>query len=147
MLDALMDLASPGGAVDPASSLRVANDGAVVDHSGARPFSVDLESDRWYGWLLEDTHRHVETGPAAREDFAFGLMYVAEASEQSEQARARAVSELMDQRAHAFLGRLDANDANGIWLGASGAIDQSVITGFSVRGIGLRVTGWRFRPT
>lgn len=146
VLDAILNVGEPGGAVDPATSLRTATSGATVDHTGARPFSIDLVADRWFAWLLEDVHRNPETGPAVREDFAFAVLYVDDAGEQAAQVRSRATSQQMETRAHGFLDRLAAQQANATWLDIRGAIDRAVITGFSVRGIGLRVSGWRYRP-
>jgi hypothetical protein len=150
VLDSLLELAEPGGEIDPASSLRVATSGSHVDHTGARPLAIDLDADCWYGWLLSDRHETFEVGnpPSEREVFAFAVLYVAASSEQAKEARSREVSDLIDGRAHGFLGRLAGKRSNlPVWSEAEGAIDQAIITGLSVRGVGLRVTGYRYHTT
>lgn len=149
MLDALLTLAEPGGVTDPDTALRTATSGTVVDHAGARPFSVDLAPDRLYGWLLEDRHVVWELGdpPSERENFSFALLYVAESDEQAASRRSRGVSEAMDAKAEGYLAAIAAGRSSASWEEISGGVDRAVVTGFSVRGIGLRVDGWRYRPT
>lgn len=149
VLDALLTLVEPGGTVDASTSLRTSTSGTVVDHVGARPFGVDLDPDRLYGWLVQDRHAEVfEAGdpPSYREEFGFTLMYVAETDEQARSRRSRAVSEVLDARAHSYLGLVAANPVrDGLWTDLWGELDPSAVLGFSVRGFALRMNGWRYR--
>ena len=146
VLDAILETVEPGGAMNPDTAIRRATSGTEVDHTGARPFSIDLGPERLYGWLTEDRHLTFETGPAYRENFAFSLLLVLPAGEQADAQRSRSLSEAIDTRAHLLLDRIAANATAGPWMELGGGIDDAALTGFSVRGIGLRVSGWRYRP-
>lgn len=149
VLDAVLNLLEPGGAVDPETSLRAATSGTTVDHTGARPYQVEFAPDTLYAWPGPDRHRVVELGdpPSEREEFTLELLYVAtSSSEQAKSRRLRSVSEAVDTRAHEYMARVAANKAprTGLpWSELGGEINPDTIRGFNVRGVGLRLTGWR----
>lgn len=146
VLDAILNTIEPGGAIG-ADDWRPSTSGTKVDHAGAKPFEVEMEPDRLYGWLIEDRHSIFEVGnpPSQREDFAFSVLYVAEAGEQARQRRGRALSAALDGRAHLYLERLAALVSNvPTWEHLTGELDSDTVQGFSVRGFGLRLEGHRY---
>lgn len=148
VIDAVLNLIEPGGEMDPATALRVADSGTTVDHSGAPAYDHEGDTDHLFAWPSSDRHETMEIGdaPSIRELFAIDLGYVvASQGEEAQQRRSREVSAAIDDRLHAYLGLVAANvELPGKWESLLGEINQAVIRGFSVRGAGLRLSGWRY---
>jgi len=149
VLDAVLSLVEPGGDIDLETGLRAAASGTVVDHSGARPFDLEFDHDYLYGWVNDDRHVTAETGdpPSIRENFTLELIYAADSQgEQAASRRLRSVSEVIDAKAHEYLALIAANVAYGdAWQDLTGQINPDTIRGFNVRGVGLRLTGYRYK--
>lgn len=148
VIDALLTLLEPGGVVDPDSALRTATSGTVVDHTGARPYQVEFSPNTLYAWPGADRHRVTEAGnpPSEREEFTVEVLYVAtSSSEQARSKRLREVSADVDARAHEYMAIVAANKAHagGVWADLGGEVNPDTIRGFNVRGVGLRLNGWR----
>ena len=150
VLDAVLTLLEPGGAVDGTTGLRPATSGVSVDHNGARPWQVELAPGTLYGWPGADRHRVFELGdpPSEREEFQLELLYVAESGEQAKSRMQRAISSAIDTKAHEYAAVVAANkapksDAGLPWSELNLEINPDTVRGFNVRGVGLRLTGWR----
>lgn len=148
VLDGVLILVEPGGVIDPDTSIRPATSGTTVDHSGAAAFNLEFDPDRLYGWPTADRHEVFEAGdpPSERERFTLDLLYVADSrGEQAASRRLRSVSEAVDAKAHGYLALIAAHKALGtLWDDLRGEINPDTIRGFNVRGVGLRLTGWRY---
>ena len=151
VLDAVLTLLEPGGAIDPATGLRTATSGTTVDHSGAAPYELEFAPNRLYGWVASDRHENWEAGdpPSVRERFALTLLFVIDSGdEQAQGRRLRSVSEALDYRAHAYMTLVEQNkapksDSALPWSELTGEITPDTTRGFNVRGVGLRLSGWR----
>ena len=148
VLDAALTLIEPGGGIDLATALRPATSGTTVDHAAARPFEFEFDGDRLYGWPAAARHQVMEVGnpPSFRQNFTLDLAYViGNGGEQAKARRSRAVSLALDVKAETYLSVLASNvELAGSWEEIVGELNPDVIRGFDVRGIGLRLTGWRY---
>lgn len=151
VIDALLNLLEPGGAMDAETALRTATSGTTVDHTAARPYQVEFQPNTLYAWPGPDRHVVTEAGnpPSEREEFTLELLYCAtSSSEQAKSQALRAVSAVVDAKAHAYMAVVAANKApssnpDAPWSELRGEINPDTIRGFNVRGVGLRLTGWR----
>lgn len=148
VIDAALNLIEPGGTMNPDTALRTATSGTTVDHTGAKPIEVEFDVDRLWAWSGIDRHETMEAGrpSSVRERFTIDLMYVvASGGEQAKTLRSRAVSLVLDAKAHTYLGIVAVNVAlAGAWESMLGEINPDVIRSYDVRGIGLRLNGWRY---
>ena len=148
VLDRVLELLEPGGELDPETSTRMSTSGTTVDHTGAQPFNLEFQPDWLYAWPGRDLHETLEAGdpPSIRERFELHLVYIGDSGgEQAISRRLRAVSDALDAKAHAYLGRVAANQAprGGLWSDLGAELTPDTIRGFNVRGAALRLTGWR----
>lgn len=150
LIDDLLELLEPGGAMDAVTGIRTATSGTSVDHTGAQPFELEFAPDRLYAWPGRDSHETFEAGdpPSIRERFEVIAYYVADSGdEQAASRRLRSVSTALDTKAHAYMAIVAANQAptgpGAPWGNLGGEINPDVVRGFDVRGVALRLTGWR----
>jgi hypothetical protein len=147
LIDELLNVIEPGGVMDATTGLRTSTSGTTVHHTGARPFQTEFAPDSVFAWLTADRHGTFEVGnpPSVREDFVVTVLFVAESGEQAREVPSRAVSTVVDAKAHAYLERIAANQSRvGFWQDIGGEINAESMRGFDVRGAGLRVSGWRY---
>jgi hypothetical protein len=138
VIDALRELLEPTDAIDESRS---END-VILDRSCAQPF--EFVANTLYAW--EELRRQVPAGTGEiREDFEIRFVYVSKASEEAGSKRNRDVSIALDAKADGYL-ELIRNFANiPPWDSGNiqATVDADMIRQLEVRGIGIRVIGYR----
>lgn len=82
-----------------------------------------------------------------REDFVVELLYVVDdQGEQDEEERMRAIADRLDQQSTSWLQAICDNekDTTDLWAFIGGAVDYDEVRRLELRGVGVRVTGYRF---
>jgi len=140
VLDAVLELLEPDGS------------GVRRDHSAAPPF--DYQPKTLYGWVSDDTQDIFSTGvpqPCVQENFELSLIYSGvDDADQAARLKSRALSVELDTKAAAYAAAISANRsryANGTpapWQHLTARIDHDLVADRDVRGIGMRVRGYRF---
>jgi hypothetical protein len=140
VLDAVLALLEPDG-----SDVR-------RDDSAAEPF--DYQPKTLYGWVSDDSHDVFGTGipqPCVQENFEISLIYSgADDADQTARLKSRALSKELDAKAAAYAAAVNANRsryANGTpapWQDLNARVDHDLVVDRDVRGIGMRVRGYRF---
>lgn len=147
VVDAVLNLLEAGGAVDPKTSLRKATSGIVVDHTAERPPQTAFSKGYLYCYPVQDDHRAPDLGK--REDFVIEALYIADRADEEAQLTARReVSVELDTKAHAYSDVIDANRTRAAarpWDYLTlASINWDRLRSFNVRGVALRITGWRY---
>jgi hypothetical protein len=144
LIDALVALVEP----TPAATL-------AIDHTCAEPIdptgyfnqvTTDTLATLYCYPSSRDVHEPVGS-PCDRELFEVTLLYVVDdEGEQQSQQRSRAVSDELDAKAHAYLGVVRDNRSTTVWSHITGAVDYDEVRRLQVRGIAVRVSGYRYIP-
>lgn len=130
IIDALQALVEP----DPET-------GPTIDDAASQPF--DFAGNTLYAWEENSMRRSIGTGGEVREDFTIVLVYCSEAAEEAWSQRSREISIALDAKRTAYLDAIRSHEGVGPWGYISGASDPDFVRAFEVRGIAVRVTGWR----
>lgn len=121
------------------------------DDTLERPF--DWKANTLYLYPVLDMHVDPESGvpPSVRENFTLEAVYVADSlGEESRKERNRAVSVALDAKAHAYADILAQNSTR---AGSTrpwdyirvASVDWDRLRQLDVRGVAVRITGWRYR--
>lgn len=151
VIDALMLLLEPGGSIDPTNSLRTTTSGVIAVHTAARPPQPEMTPNHLYCYPVADRHVTIGAGdpPDEREEFTVEALLVVDREDEEPKLTARRdVSSTLDTKAHAYLAAVNANrPRNGAvapWeYLTSASVDWDRLRSFAVRGVPLRVSGWR----
>lgn len=128
-----------------------ADSGTTVDLNGVEPFS--FLKDTLYLWPVADSHELFESAnpPRTEERFEIVALYAADSKdEEAKQRRLRTVSEALDAKGHAWLDLIRRNRSRyeagtpAPWKNLVARLDPDTIRNFNVRGIALRVAGYRY---
>lgn len=155
MIEPLAKLFEPwtGDPATSAAGVRTikADSGVMVDLNGSQPFTADAN---WlYLWPGPDSHELSELGnpPKELERFDLTALYVADSKdEEASQQRKRTVSEAIDTKGHAYLELIRRNRSRyeagteAPWHNLVGRLDFDTIRNFNVRGVALRIAGYRY---
>lgn len=151
LIDALRELLEPSSLDDPA----IAASGTRLDRSCAQPFT--FEPDTLYAYeeldqrILEETYAESIIEPGAfvgveRQNFTIVFVYSADGTgENAAMKRERAVSIALDDRRNGYLRLLKDHRTHGdLWHHLAGSADADYVRQLEVRGIAVRITGYRF---
>lgn len=139
-LDALLTVLEP----TPAGGL-------IVDATGAQPF--EYAPNHLYCWMPEPSvytpaGTRDTVGRNDREDFGYLAVYVppqatGAASERRTKTRSRALSELLDTKAEAYIAAVAAIPVNRPhWLHLAAVVEHDHIRTLDVRAVGIRLRGY-----
>jgi len=155
VVDAVAELLEPWTPSEPmerdGSRTVVAQSGVTVDLNSTEP--TVWRPNTLYLWVESDTHNLAGVGnpPEEREDFTITAIYVLDAGdEEAKQRRTRSVSEGLDQKAHEYAAAIAANRSKyaaggpAPWQHLQSVLDNDLLRAFNVRGIGLRIEGYRY---
>lgn len=133
--------------------LDAASAAGTADDSCADP--VAWGADTLYVFEAEngDLHEPVGDGSEDRELFEVIAVYIADAAGENQMtARHRDVSVALDQRKEAYLRAVRENrtmlDDGGVelWADLRGRADMGFVRAIQVRGVAVRIAGYRFIP-
>lgn len=144
LIDALVALVEP----TPAASLNIDTScAAPIDPQGYFNTDTTDKTASLYAYPTADAHNLSGASPCDREDFTVTLLYVVDdRGEIDNMLRDRAVSDLLDGKAHDYLDVIRHNRNVGPWQHIQGALDYDEVLRLDVRGIAVRVSGYRFVP-
>jgi hypothetical protein len=128
VIDALQDLVEPDTDV-------------TIDRAASQPY--EYLPNTLYAWEEGSSRRSFESGPTVREDFEILLVYVVAAAEEALLARDRDVSIALDTKRTAYLDAIRQNSGIPPWSYITASSDPDMIRQFEVRGIAIRVSGYR----
>lgn len=140
VVDAIRDLCEPPDQADDTRSIA----GVLIDRTCAQPIG-DAQPNTIYAWEAACRERPIGTGEV-QQDFEVTVLYIVDGKgEEGVLQRSREVSEALDERRAAYM-KLVRDFAN-IPPWDSGNIqatsDADFIRQLEVRGIAIRVTGYR----
>lgn len=142
VVDGIRDLFEPPSTLDP----ELSTNGVAIDRTCAEPF--EKIANTVYAWEAACRETSIGTGEV-RQDFEVDVLYVVDnLGENAIALRSREVSEALDTKRSAYmkLVRDHANMGFGDRLGAGdmqATSDADFLRQFEVRGIAIRVTGYR----
>lgn len=126
----------------------------VTDDTGADPFVY--EPNHLYVFESGDVRDLAGNSPADIERFSVVAMFVADdAGEEADQTRRREITAALDDKRDAYLAAVRATRTftdpgppeRVLWAHLQGSADADFVRALEVRGIAIRLTGWRFIET
>lgn len=147
VVDAIRDLLEPPSDADESVSVN----GIAIDRTCAMPFEFRPETiyaaEASDVRTLEETMLETAGGTIGVERQTFGvtLLYVVDGEgENAELRRSRAVSIRLDAKRNEWLRKVREHRIGPVWDHLQGSSDVDFVRQLQVRGIAVRLTGWRF---
>jgi hypothetical protein len=148
VVDGIRELLEPAS-IDPAVSVN----GVKLDDTGAMPFEFEAETlyvvAQTDQRTLAETIRETSDGSTEgveQQNFSIVALYVVSGEgENSQGRRSRNVTLALDQKADDYCRLVRSHRTNGdLWHHLQAAVDHDFVRQLQIRGIAVRLTGYRF---